>query len=148
MFIYSNVALTTTLQKQIAIPMVLGYSPLESRFSKMNHAAQIAVWMLTYACIVIRNCCYTITILESACESTLTKTAISHLEIVAQRRSCALLTRLKMLYTCRNTLHDQLPENPGRWCSEHISRNSKVCRDNFCIFLVIVRSLNIHLLSV
>ncbi len=44
---------------QCAIPIILDYSPSESQFSKMNHATQITVWILTYACIVIWNRCNT-----------------------------------------------------------------------------------------
>ncbi len=32
----------------------------------------------------------------------------------------------------QNALHDQLPENPGRWCIEYISRNSAVFWDKLC----------------
>ncbi len=58
-FIYFNVASVALLQKRITIPMVLGYLPSESQFSKMNRTTRIALWMLTYACIIILNCRYT-----------------------------------------------------------------------------------------
>ncbi len=57
-FIHSIVASAASLQKYIAIRIVLCYSRSESRFSKINRSTQIAVWMLTYACSVIQNLCF------------------------------------------------------------------------------------------
>ncbi len=58
-FIYSNAASAASLQKwTVILMMVLGYSPLKSRFTKMNHAIRIAEWRLTYVGIIIRKRCY------------------------------------------------------------------------------------------
>ncbi len=57
----------------------------------------------------------------------LTKTTISALEIVVQRRLCILPTCLNI-----GTVHDKLPENSSRWCDKGISRNSSVFQDNLC----------------
>ncbi len=61
--------------------------------------------------------------LQGVALSTLTKTAISRLEIIVQRCS-------RSFDSSQNALRNRLPENSGRGCSEHISSNSRVFRDN------------------